>query len=213
MATLGEQTFGNIVYLNESGSPVEFYVACHDYESPLNGAGRTLLVRKDCYDQRAWNSTDVNTYATSTIDAWLNGDYLALLDDNIQVAAGTTTFYYTPGANNNEVTTLSRAIFLLSLKELDKTYMYANAEGSALPVSSALQIAYGNEVSSWDGSVSYKAVIQWTRSPGVTSISQTVAHYVSNTGSSGTTACTGSYYSRPCLTLPASMTVDGGATS
>ena len=43
-----ELTTGTILYINESGSPVPFYVAKHDYESGLNGAGRTLGVRKDC---------------------------------------------------------------------------------------------------------------------------------------------------------------------
>ena len=42
-------TPGAILYLNESGSPVPFYIAKHDYESGLNGAGRTLIVRKECY--------------------------------------------------------------------------------------------------------------------------------------------------------------------
>ena len=33
---------GAIITLNENASPVEFYVAKQDYESGLNGAGRTL---------------------------------------------------------------------------------------------------------------------------------------------------------------------------
>lgn len=44
---------GTLVKINESGSPVEFYVAKHDYETGLNGAGRTLLVRRYCYDNMA----------------------------------------------------------------------------------------------------------------------------------------------------------------
>ena len=40
-------TPGAILYLNESGSPVPFYIAKHDYESGLNCACRTLVVRKD----------------------------------------------------------------------------------------------------------------------------------------------------------------------
>ena len=39
---------GAILYLNESGRPVPFYIAKHDYESAINGAGRTLVVRRDC---------------------------------------------------------------------------------------------------------------------------------------------------------------------
>ena len=49
---LSDMEEGALVKLKESGSPVEFYVAKHDYESELNGSGRTLLVRKDCYDNR-----------------------------------------------------------------------------------------------------------------------------------------------------------------
>ena len=37
---------GNTVKLNESGSPVEFYVATHNYEKALNG-NRTMLVDAD----------------------------------------------------------------------------------------------------------------------------------------------------------------------
>lgn len=49
---IGDLDEGAIIKLNESGAPVEFYVAKHDYEPDLNGAGRTLVVRKDVYDQR-----------------------------------------------------------------------------------------------------------------------------------------------------------------
>ena len=39
---IGNLDEGAIITLNENGSPVEFYVAKQDYESGLNGAGRTL---------------------------------------------------------------------------------------------------------------------------------------------------------------------------
>lgn len=60
-------TPGAILYLNENGSPVPFYVCKHDYESGLNGAGRTLLVRKDCYDKRIFDSSS-KIFAGSSID-------------------------------------------------------------------------------------------------------------------------------------------------
>ena len=47
---LSDYAEGDIIKLNEGGSPVEFYVSKHDYESGLNGSGRTLVVRKDTYD-------------------------------------------------------------------------------------------------------------------------------------------------------------------
>lgn len=152
---LGDYAEGDIVLLNESGSPVEFYVAKHDYESGLNGAGRTLLVRKGGYDKRSWNSTAVNAYATSDIDAWLNVGYKDLLDSNVQKAIATTKFYYTPGNGTNSVSTLERSAFLLSLAELAASTNYANAEGSALPIANTLKTVYYN------GSVVY----QLTRTP------------------------------------------------
>ena len=92
-------TPGAILYLNESGSPVPFYIAKHDYESGLNGAGRTLLVRKDCYDKRAFNRGN-NAFSGSSMDTWLNNTWLKLLDADIQAAISKTKFYYA-GINRN----------------------------------------------------------------------------------------------------------------
>lgn len=150
---LSELTPGTILYINESGSPVPFYVAKHDYESGLNGAGRTLVVRKDCYDMRVFD-TSRNTYANSALDTWLCNTYLKLLNADIQAAVGTTKFYYTPGGSST-VTMLQRAVFQLSAAELGITASSVTTEGTTLPIASMLQIAYYN------GSRS----TQWTRSP------------------------------------------------
>ena len=108
---LSTKAEGSVIKINENGSPVEFIVCKHDYESELNGSGRTLVVRKDCYDSRQWHSSNVNAYATSDIDAWFNSTYKNLLDADIRGAIGTTKFKYTPGNGNNTVSTLERAIF------------------------------------------------------------------------------------------------------
>ena len=81
---LGNVSVGTIVKLKENGVAKDFYVAKHDYESSLNGAGRTLVVRKDTYDDRVWDSSNVNAYASSELDSWFNGTYKGLLDDYIQ---------------------------------------------------------------------------------------------------------------------------------
>lgn len=187
---------GSLIKLNEGGTGVNFYLAKHDYESGMNGAGRELLVRKDCYDTRAWHSSAVNAYASSDIDAWLNGDYKGLLDDDIQSVIGTTKFYYTPGNGTTTVDTLSRDIFLLSVTELGKTSSYANVEGSALPIASILQDAYLN------GS----EIIQWTRSPNPGS---TV--FVCNLDPDNSVYrnfCSLSCGSRPAFTLPSDAMVN-----
>lgn len=188
---LGDYAEGDIVYLNESGSPVEFYVAKHDYESELNGSGRTLLVRKDIYDMRVFNSTANDAFSGSDIDTWLNGTYKDLLDAKVQTAIGTTTFYYTPGYGNYTVTTLSRAVFLLSLAELGKTADNTNVEGSALPCASTLQIAYLNGT----------ANSQWTRSPNDL-FNYSFLNILTKSGSNSTEIAVYENGSRPIFTLP-----------
>lgn len=193
--TLGNKATGSIIKLKENGTLVDFYVACHNYEQSLNGAGRTLVVRKDVYDQRAWHSSNVNAWASCTMRSWLNSTYKALLDADIQEAMGTTTYRYTPGNGNNTVTTRSDAVFLLSLTELGQSHTYANVEGSALPIASTLQIAYQG------GS----ATTQWTRSP--TTDDTYSAWRLHSNGDIGGSSCTYTYGSRPAFTLPSSLYV------
>lgn len=193
---LSTKVAGSIIKIKESGSPVEFIVCKHDYESELNGSGRTLVVRKDCYDNRRWHSSNVNAYATSAIDAWFNSTYKNLLDADIRGAIGTTKFKYTPGKGNNIVSTLERAIFSLSATELNKSESWFNVEGTALEIASSLQIAYMN------GS----AVVQWTRSPFRNS--REYACHLNSDGTVDANYCASSYGSRPAFTLPSDALVD-----
>ena len=193
---LGDIAEGSIVKLNEGGSPVEFYVAKHNYENSLNGMGRTLVVRKDCYDSRQWHSSSVNAYASSAIDSWLNSTYKNLLDADIRGVIGTTKIKYTPGNGNNTVGTLERAIFLLSVTELGRTASYANTEGTALDIASSLQIAYMN------GS----AADQWTRSPDTDGTYY--AGYFGTNDSVSSVSCTRTRGSRPAFTLPSGALFD-----
>lgn len=200
--TLGNKSVGSIVKLKENGVLVDFYVAKHDYENGLNGSGRTLVVRKDCYDTRQWHTSNVNAYATSAIDTWLNSTYKNLLDADIRGVIGTTKIKYTPGNGNTTVGTLERAIFLLSVTELGRSASYANTEGTALSIASSLQIAYLN------GS----AVVQWTRSPYTSSTSN--AYFLRTNGNVYNYNCNNTYGSRPAFTLPSTLSVsDDGSVS
>ena len=192
-------TPGAILYLNESGSPVPFYIAKHDYESGLNGAGRTLVVRKNCSDRivySEYNDYSYNAYARSRLDSWLNATYLKRLDADTQAAISKTKFYYTPGfGSDNTVTTLQRAVFQLSLTELGISNSAANTEGNRLPIATTLKIAYA------DG----KATVQWTRTPSKDSSNDIL-------GSSARGSIAYLYYSdscpsRPAFTLPGDLAV------
>lgn len=193
-----------LIRMTEGGTGVNFYLAKHDYESELNGAGRQLLVRKDCYDERVWNSSKANGFASSTICSWLNSNYKAKFGETVQSMMGTTTFKYLPGNNNYSLSTLSRSVFLLSFTELGLTNKNHKSDGTALPIASTLQIAYYN------GS----AVTQWTRSPttgtnddgGYSNIGVYAAYKTGMEYSGVVNSAT--FGSRPCFTLPADALVD-----
>lgn len=182
-------TPGAILYLNESGSPVPFYIAKHDYESGLNGAGRTLVVRKEL--SRYYNfSESSNEYANSELDSWLCDTWLKLLGADIQTAIGTTRFYYTPGYRSSSITTLQRAAFQLSATELGGSTSSMNKEGSTLSIASTLRIAYRNG----------EALGQWTRTP--TTNSSTSVCYFDNFGRFYVGSYNHMYGYRPAFTLP-----------
>lgn len=193
--TLSSITPGGILMLNESGSPIPFYIAKHDYEPELNGAGRTLIVRKDCGAAKRINIR--NDYKNGNVDTWNSLTWTRLLDADVKAALDNTKFYYTPGNGNNTVTVLSRTAFQLSAAELGFTASTVNAEGTELPIASMLKIAYT------DGS----AVYQWTRTPRTDGTTKSViitedgyfAYIVSN--DTGLCRC------RPAFTIPGNLSV------
>lgn len=189
-------TPGAILYLNESGSPVPFYIAKHDYESGLNGAGRTLVVRRDCYDKRAFNQSN-NTYSGSQMDTWLTGTYLNLLSSDVKKAVSTTKFKIANGGNSS-ISTLERSVFILSCVELGRGSGFN--DGEALPIAEKMQIAKINGT----------AVGQWTRTPG--SNSTVFEAYLSTAGFVGVERpFLVDYGSRPAFTLPATTAVIANA--
>ena len=198
---LAELPEGSIIKINESGSPVEFYVAKHNYESELNGLGRTLVVRKDCYSTRAFNSTTYTRhFPTSDICTWLNETYIGFLNSGVQEAITTTTFKVWISAIT--VTTAEKKIFLLSATELGYVYrpsqtQFAYVEGTKLDISDLLIPANLNG----------EAVRQWTRSsvPGY-------GEYVCVNNADGGFGRTQSLMTiigvRPIFALPETMEVD-----
>ena len=194
--SLSSYAEGDIIYINEGGSPVEFYVAKHDYESELNGTGRTLVVRKKCYNNYVWNSRGVQVpYDESTIDTWLNTTYKNILDITIQSFVGTTKIIYDTSWWG-DVTT-EKSIFILSLTELGEEDAYAPVLGSALPIADILKIAYLNGVPN----------TQWTRT-----ISASSSRDSWMIDSSGAIYDKDQYYpygSRPAFTLPSSVMISG----
>jgi hypothetical protein len=198
MALLSAQSLGSIVKIKENGVAQDFYVAKHGYVS-----GRTLLVRRYIYDTRQWHTSNVNAYASSAIDSWLTGTYLAMLPTDIQAQIAAVSIPYTPGNGNTAVSSISRKVFLLSLTELGGSHTYANVEGTALDstVVNLLKIATNSAGT---------AQVQWTRSPNTNNTYY--AWYLNTYGSINVNYCTSTYGARPAFTLPSSLSVETDGT-
>lgn len=136
---LGSIPEGTLVYVNENGSPAAFYVAKHNYESGINGDGRTLLVRKGSFGTTVFSgSTTYARYTNSTLDNEVNS-YKNVLDASVQSAIGNGTSFYTVDTNNNLVS-IKRYCFSLSLTELGyDSSVVDHPEGSALPICETLK--------------------------------------------------------------------------
>lgn len=195
MATLADCAIGNIVKIKENNLLTDFLVLKHGY--PADGNGRTLLLRKDLYDSRQWHTSNVNAYATSSIDAWLNDGYLGLIDAQIQGQIAAVDIPYTPGNGNNTVSTLSRKVFLLSGTEVGHTASALNAEGSAISYFDG----NGKRVTNQDG----VAANWWLRSPHATETNAT--WHIFADGTFSYSRVINLLGTRPAFTLPSTLTV------
>ena len=210
-ALLGNAKVGSVVTIRENGALTEYLVAAHDYESSLNGEGRTLLVRQEFADARRWNDKDVNAYAESEIDRWLTGAFMTRFSEEMLEAMSVTKIRYVPGNGTTEAGVLTRKIFLLSAAELGIRDATSDPAGQVLEGADALKTFADTE----------KAF--WTRTPVVDASNDGLPESENLTratvcGSGGrsqnvkcsATTCkytttTMTLYSRPAFTLPGSM--------
>lgn len=199
--SLGELAEGTLVTIMQNGSPQAFIVAKHNYESTLNGDGRTLMVRNILEGAIDWNTNGTVAYANSTIDTWLNNNTKQEFSNFVQQNMGSTTFYYTPSWNDNEVVTLSRSVFMLSLNEygVEVDDGIVNKEGTPL----SIPIAIARDA---------KGIARehWTRTPYLAG-SSSMAKYVATVTSTGAAnysfEVTDLLNFRPVFTLPDTLTV------
>lgn len=116
------------VYLMEGTTKVKFYALCHNYESGLNGKGRTLFCRESPAGAVAWNSNYKTTcgWGNSGIYSYLESTYLSKFTADVKKHIGTTKYYaysknddYTYSASSHPFSesTYNTAFFTISEKE------------------------------------------------------------------------------------------------
>ena len=185
---IGTLAEGTIIYLNENGSPVPFYVAKQNYE-PEHNTNRTLVVRKEAVTQGRWNNSIINTYNGSTIDTWFNSTYLNTLDSDVRTAIGTTNIPATSPYNSG-VIRLEKGVFALSATELGESISTSNTEGTAISIASTVL-----------GIVATGPL--WTRSPGNSSTNAAIA--ILTFGAADTQNVTTIFKYLPAFTLPSTF--------
>ena len=125
---------GSRVKIRENGVLTNFLVVQHGYPTLGVDAGQdnTLLLRRDIYDTRVWNSGN-NAYVSSSIHTFLNEEYLSLIEESIRSMIPLISLPYTVGNGNNTVSYIDVKAFLLSHTELGyPSHNDANMEGTAI---------------------------------------------------------------------------------
>ena len=196
---ISELAVGTIIKINENGAPVEFYLAKHNYESGLNGAGRELLVRK-VLDYKTATS---GTYMYSPARRWCTGSYYNRFSSVVKEMIGTTTFPNWPDDTNKD------PVFLLSAYEgaIDISHFWdIPYEGTKLPIVSILQ---NDAYSSANESLQQP---NWTRSNSESAnITRHYYYFEHNTsGLDGDSYKDAECFCRPVFTLPADAKCNSG---
>lgn len=204
---------GSTVKLIENGTAAEYLVVHQGLPSSMYDAScdGMWVLRKELYEKRAWNSVNKNDYTTSTIHAYLNGDFFNLFGEKEQVAIKQVKIPYFNGTNSVKSGSdgLDTKVFLLGGYEIG----FNIGVSSEYPVDGAKLSYFRSGDTSGSAArtkriayLSGTATTYWTRSPVVGN--SPYIHYVPDSGSRGTTFPTTSYGIRPALILPSRAVFD-----
>ena len=203
---------GASVFMNVNGAEKEFLIVHQGKPSTLydDSCDGTWLLMKDIYESRAWNDSDVNDYANSTIHTYLNNTFLNLFDSNIKDAIKQVKIPYrknggSGGTDQSGANGLSAKIFLLSGYEVGWTTSdssYFPVDGAKLDYFTASSGGNSKRIANFNGS----ATSWWLRSPSTDNT--LLVWYVNSNGSYFDYGTTNSRGIRPALILPGDTLVD-----
>ena len=212
------------VYLMEGSTKVKFYVLAHNYESGLNGKGRTLFCRKSPATSGTHIASGRYNYGVNDNieDTWYKNTYVNKFSDEVLTLISTTKYIgnyvrmsYTQIGNPSKAVvnsdTYESSFFPLSTAEVGGSYF---SDGSALSSAAISRLAniltrYGNGI--------------WTRSPSMTNTGTSTSgfperyyyangQYIYSTSGSSLSTAEGTYSSSygylPCFTLSEDLYID-----
>lgn len=167
---------------------------------------------KDIYENRVWQSGNINQYESSDIHTYLNNTFLNLFDSNIKDAIKQVKIPYRKnggagGTNQSGANGLSCKIFLLSGYEVGWTSsdnQYFPQDGAKLSYfeSGTGTSANNKRIAKLNGSAAH----QWLRSQYTGNINN--VWVVFSQGDYRRDNASGSYGIRPALILPSTLVID-----
>ena len=213
---LSTKAVGSTVKLKVNGTAKEFIVVHQGKPSSLydDSCNGTWLLMKDIYENRVWQSGNINKYESSDIHTYLNNTFLKLFDSNIQGAIKQVKLPYRKNGGSGGTTQqgangLPCKIFLLSAPEVHYEHSYIDSgEGAALSyfASCVTNGADSKRVAYLNGS----AALWWLRSP-YTGLTVNV-WVVYTDGNYNIYNASGSRGIRPALVLPSTLLVSDDGT-
>lgn len=212
------------VYLMEGSTKVKFYVLAHNYESGLNGKGRTLFCRESPAGSGTHTTSAKEGYRvdSNNEDAWYKNTYVNKFSGEVRKLIGMTKYIgqyvymtYTQSGNPTgnakiDSKTYKSSFFPLSTAEVA---LRAFADGSALSSAAISRIAsiqtrYGSGI--WTRSPS--RVLTGTNSTNLPKYYYANSQYISGASGSSLSTAEGtpgsSYGYLPCFTLPETLYID-----
>lgn len=212
------------VYLMEDDVKVKFYVLRHNYESSLNGMGRTMFCRESPATSGTHTTSNLNSYApdSNNEDTWYKNTYVNKFSDEVRNLIGTTKYIgqyvrmsYTQTGNPSKAVlysdTYESSFFPLSTAEVGGSGF---SDGSAL--SSAAISRIGSIRTRYGSGI-------WTRSPSMTNTGTSTSgfpekyyyangKYIASASGSSLSTAEGTYGTSygylPCFTLPETLYID-----
>lgn len=213
---LSTKAVGSTVKLTVNGKAREFIVVHQGkpssvYDESCNG---TWLLMKDIYENRVWQSGNINKYESSDIHSYLNNTFLKLFDSNIQGAIKQVKLPYRKNGGSGGTTQqgangLPCKIFLLSAPEVHYEHSYIDSgEGAVLSyfASCVTNNADSKRVAYLNGSAAY----WWLRSPFTGDVNSVWG--VLTDGYYGSNYASNSLGIRPALILPSTLLVSDDGT-
>ena len=215
---LSTKAVGSTVKLKVNGTAKEFIVVHQGKPSSLydDSCNGTWLLMKDIYENRVWQSGNINKYESSDIHTYLNNTFLNLFESNIRDAIKQVKIPYrknggSGGTDQSGANGLSAKIFLLSGYEVGWTtsdYSYFPVDGTKLSYfeSGTGTSANNKRIANLNGS----AADWWLRSPYTGDTGRVWRVHTNGYCSYGSASYSGGI--RPALILPSTLLVSDDGT-